>query len=118
MHEQMAWVRRKKVLFCFLLFRFRADPAVCSSLPSATGTRPPRHQRPLHGDCGVERQTALIGTPAMIRQRLAAYGEAKVQEIIVRFVDATQLESVRLLTIKLLISGKCRTIGYERHRMF
>ena len=54
----------------------------------------------------------------MIRQRLAAYVEARVQEIIVRFVDATQLESVRLLTIKLLISGKCRTIGYERHRMF
>ena len=54
----------------------------------------------------------------MIRQRLAAYVEARVQEIIVRFVDATPLESVRLLTITLLISGKSRTIGYERHRMF
>jgi F420-dependent oxidoreductase-like protein len=42
------------------------------------------------------RQIALIGTPAMIRQRLAAYEEAGVQEIIIRFVDAVQLESVRL----------------------
>jgi len=42
------------------------------------------------------RQTQLIGTPAMIRQRLAEYQEAGVQEIIIRFVDATQLESIRL----------------------
>ncbi|HLQ30527.1 MAG TPA: LLM class F420-dependent oxidoreductase [Ktedonobacteraceae bacterium] len=42
------------------------------------------------------RQEALIGTPAMIRQRLAEYEEAGIQEIIVRFVDATQLESIRL----------------------
>ena len=42
------------------------------------------------------RQTALIGTPAMIRQRLADYEAAGVQELIIRFVDAPQLESVRL----------------------
>ncbi len=42
------------------------------------------------------RQTQLIGTPAMIRQRLAEFEEAGVQEIIIRFVDATRLESVRL----------------------
>src|SRR5438270_10762366 len=42
------------------------------------------------------RQTQLIGTPTMIRQRLAEYEEAGVQEIIIRFVDATRLESVRL----------------------
>jgi F420-dependent oxidoreductase-like protein len=42
------------------------------------------------------RQTELIGTPAMIRQRLAQYEEAGIQEIVVRFVDATQLESIRL----------------------
>lgn len=42
------------------------------------------------------RQTQLIGTPAMIRRRLAEYEEAGIQELIVRFVDATQLESVRL----------------------
>ncbi len=42
------------------------------------------------------RQTQLIGTPAMIRQRLAEYEEAGIQEIIIRFVDAAQLESIRL----------------------
>src|SRR5215472_12116231 len=42
------------------------------------------------------RQTALIGTPTMIRQRLAEYEAAGVQEIIIRFVDAPQLESVHL----------------------
>ena len=42
------------------------------------------------------RQTQLIGTPAMIRQRLAEFEEAGVQELIIRFVDATRLESIRL----------------------
>mgnify|MGYP001385541305 CR=1 FL=1 len=42
------------------------------------------------------RQTQLIGTPAMIRQRLAEYEEAGIQEIVIRFVDATKLESIRL----------------------
>jgi len=42
------------------------------------------------------RQTQLIGTPSTIRRRLAEYEEAGVQEIIIRFVDATQLESIRL----------------------
>src|SRR5215469_2060360 len=42
------------------------------------------------------RQTQLIGTPTMIRQRLAEYEAAGVQEIIIRFVDAPQLESIHL----------------------
>jgi F420-dependent oxidoreductase-like protein len=42
------------------------------------------------------RQTALIGTPTMIRQRLAEYEAAGVQEIIIRFVDAPQLEPIQL----------------------
>ncbi|SRR6266568_878782 len=42
------------------------------------------------------RKTALIGTPEMIRQRLAEYEETGIQEIIIRFVDATRLESIRL----------------------
>ncbi|HKV60101.1 MAG TPA: LLM class F420-dependent oxidoreductase [Ktedonobacteraceae bacterium] len=44
----------------------------------------------------ILRQTELIGTPAMIRQRLAEYEEAGIQEIVIRFVDATKLESLRL----------------------
>jgi len=42
------------------------------------------------------RQSALIGTPTMIRQRLAEYEAAGVQEIIIRFVDAPHLESVHM----------------------
>lgn len=42
------------------------------------------------------RHTQLIGTPAMIRERLAEYEEAGIQEIVIRFVDATSLESIRL----------------------
>jgi F420-dependent oxidoreductase-like protein len=42
------------------------------------------------------RQTWLIGTPEQIRERLAQYEEAGIQELIVRFVDAAKLESVRL----------------------
>jgi alkanesulfonate monooxygenase SsuD/methylene tetrahydromethanopterin reductase-like flavin-dependent oxidoreductase (luciferase family) len=38
----------------------------------------------------------LIGTPEQIRERLAEYEEAGIQERIVRFVDAAQLEPVRL----------------------
>lgn len=42
------------------------------------------------------RRTELVGTPAAIRQRLDEYAEAGVQELLVRFVDATQLEALRL----------------------
>jgi F420-dependent oxidoreductase-like protein len=42
------------------------------------------------------RQTELIGTPEQIRERLAEYEEAGIQELIVRFVDAAQIEPVRL----------------------
>src|SRR5260370_24881042 len=42
------------------------------------------------------RVEGLIGTPAMIRARLAEYEEAGIQELIVRFVDPTQLESIRM----------------------
>ena len=42
------------------------------------------------------RQTWLIGTPEQIRERLAEYEEAGIQELIVRFVDAAQIEPVRL----------------------
>jgi alkanesulfonate monooxygenase SsuD/methylene tetrahydromethanopterin reductase-like flavin-dependent oxidoreductase (luciferase family) len=42
------------------------------------------------------RQTLLIGTPEQIRERLVEYEEAGIQELIVHFVDAAQLEPVRL----------------------
>ncbi|HEX4203725.1 MAG TPA: LLM class F420-dependent oxidoreductase [Ktedonobacteraceae bacterium] len=40
-------------------------------------------------------QTALIGCPETIRKRLAAYEEAGVQEVVLRFVDGTNLEALR-----------------------
>ena len=49
------------------------------------------------------RQTQLIGTPSMIRQRLAEYQEAGVQEIVIRFVDAAQLESIHLFARECMI---------------
>jgi F420-dependent oxidoreductase-like protein len=42
------------------------------------------------------RQTQLIGTPEQLRQRIAEYQEVGIQELIIRFVDATKLESLRL----------------------
>ncbi|GHO58689.1 LLM class F420-dependent oxidoreductase [Ktedonobacter robiniae] len=38
---------------------------------------------------------ALIGSPATIRQRLAEYEEAGVQELIIGFLDRTNLNSIR-----------------------
>jgi len=40
-------------------------------------------------------QTALIGSPETIRQRVAAYEEAGVQELLLRFVDGINLEALR-----------------------
>src|SRR5436309_6000234 len=51
------------------------------------------------------RKTQLIGTPEMIRQRLQELEEAGVQEIIIRFVDAAKLESVRMF------ARECMNIG-------
>ena len=41
-------------------------------------------------------QTALIGTPTTLLRRLQEYEDAGVQEIIIRFVDFPDLESLRL----------------------
>ncbi len=39
-------------------------------------------------------KTALIGSPETIRQRLASYEEAGVQELVLRFIDGTNLEAL------------------------
>ncbi|HEX4714111.1 MAG TPA: LLM class F420-dependent oxidoreductase [Ktedonobacteraceae bacterium] len=44
---------------------------------------------------GKRVNTALIGSPETIRQRLAAYEEAGVQELLMRFVDGINLEALR-----------------------
>src|SRR5438128_6926730 len=43
---------------------------------------------------GNEVRTALIGSPETIRQRLAAYEDAGVQELLLSFVDGTDLEAL------------------------
>src|SRR5579864_2090149 len=44
---------------------------------------------------GESVKTALIGGPETLRQRLAAYEAAGVQELLLRFVDGTNLEALR-----------------------
>jgi F420-dependent oxidoreductase-like protein len=44
---------------------------------------------------GEQVQTALIGSPETVRQRIAAYEEAGVQELVLRFLDGTNLEMLR-----------------------
>jgi F420-dependent oxidoreductase-like protein len=44
---------------------------------------------------GERVKTALIGGPETIRQRIAAYEEAGVQELVLRFVYGTDLEALR-----------------------
>jgi alkanesulfonate monooxygenase SsuD/methylene tetrahydromethanopterin reductase-like flavin-dependent oxidoreductase (luciferase family) len=44
---------------------------------------------------GDKVNTALIGSPETIHQRLTAYEEAGVQELVLRFVDGTNLEALR-----------------------
>jgi F420-dependent oxidoreductase-like protein len=44
---------------------------------------------------GAQVNTALIGSPETIRQRIADYEEAGVQELVLRFVDGTNLEALR-----------------------
>jgi alkanesulfonate monooxygenase SsuD/methylene tetrahydromethanopterin reductase-like flavin-dependent oxidoreductase (luciferase family) len=39
--------------------------------------------------------SALIGSPATIRERIAAYEEAGVQELLLRFPDALELDTIR-----------------------
>jgi F420-dependent oxidoreductase-like protein len=51
------------------------------------------------------RKTWLIGTPEQIRERLMEYEEAGIQELIVRFVDAAQLEPVRLFARECIQRG-------------
>ncbi len=43
---------------------------------------------------GKSVSTALIGSPETIRQRLVTYEEAGVQELLMRFVDGTNLEAI------------------------
>lgn len=50
----------------------------------------------------VLRRTQLIGTPDQLRQRLAAYEEAGIQETLIRFIDTRERESLHLFAREFL----------------
>ncbi len=51
------------------------------------------------------REQALVGTPGIIRQRLAEIEQAGAQEIIIYMPDAAQLESVRMFARECMTKG-------------
>ena len=73
----------------------RTTTAFCSigSTDDEALAKIPPHVR---ANFGERVATALVGSPETIRQRLQAYEDAGVQELIIRFFDMPQLESIRL----------------------
>lgn len=74
-------IHRTSTTFCLLA---DSDEQARALLPAARKVR-----------IGKRVTTALIGSPETIRTRLAAYEEAGVQELVLRFVDGTNLEGIR-----------------------
>src|SRR5713226_4857398 len=76
-----ASIHRTSTTFCLMA---DSDEQALAQMPAELKAR-----------LGNEVNTALIGSPETIRQRLAAYEEAGVQELLIRFVDGTNLEALR-----------------------
>jgi F420-dependent oxidoreductase-like protein len=74
-------IHRTSTTFCLLA---DSDEQALALLPAELKAR-----------LGESVKTALIGSPETLRQRLAAYEEAGVQELLLRFVDGTNLEALR-----------------------
>src|SRR6266481_6830465 len=74
-------IHRTSTTFCLLA---DSDEQALALLPAELKAR-----------LGESVKTALIGGPETLRQRLAAYEEAGVQELLMRFVDGTNLEALR-----------------------
>jgi alkanesulfonate monooxygenase SsuD/methylene tetrahydromethanopterin reductase-like flavin-dependent oxidoreductase (luciferase family) len=74
-------IHRTSTTFCLLA---DSDEQALAQLPAELKAR-----------LGKSVNTALIGSPDTIRQRLATYEEAGVQELLMRFVDGTNLEAIR-----------------------
>ena len=74
-------IRRTSSTLCLMA---DSDEQALAQLPAARRAR-----------LGKSVNTALIGSPETIRLRLAAYEEAGVQELVLRFVDGTNLEALR-----------------------
>lgn len=52
------------------------------------------------------RKSQFVGTPEQIRARIAEYEAVGIQELIIRFVDATKLDSLRLFAQSFVTAGK------------
>jgi F420-dependent oxidoreductase-like protein len=74
-------IHRTSSTFCFIA---ESDEQALAQLPAEFKAR-----------IGKRVNTALIGSPDTLRQRLAAYQNAGVQELLIRFVDGTNLEAIR-----------------------
>lgn len=74
-------IRRTSTTFCLVA---DSDKEALAQLPAELKAR-----------LGERIATSLIGSPETIRQRLAAYEEAGVQELVLRFVDGTDLQALR-----------------------
>ncbi|MGZ3584283.1 MAG: LLM class F420-dependent oxidoreductase [Ktedonobacterales bacterium] len=81
-------IHRTSTTFCLMA---DSDEQALAQLP------PERKAR-----IGSRISTALIGSPETIRRRLAAYEEAGVQELLLRFVDGTNLEAIRLFATEFI----------------
>jgi F420-dependent oxidoreductase-like protein len=69
-----------------------SDEQALAQLPAAQRAR-----------LGTQIQTALIGGPETVRERLAAYEAAGVQELVLRFVDGTDPEAIRRFAEEFLV---------------
>jgi F420-dependent oxidoreductase-like protein len=74
-------IRRTTTTFCLI---GETDEQALAQVPDERKAR-----------MGAMLQTALIGSPETIHQRLAAYEAAGVQELVLRFIDGTSLEALR-----------------------
>lgn len=74
-------IRRTSSTLCLMA---ESDEQAIAQLPAERKAR-----------LGDRVNTALIGSPRTIRKRLAAYEEAGVQELVLRFVDGTNPQALR-----------------------
>jgi alkanesulfonate monooxygenase SsuD/methylene tetrahydromethanopterin reductase-like flavin-dependent oxidoreductase (luciferase family) len=74
--------------------RLSSEWESCPNYPPPSGAVPTAR-------LGESVNTVLIGCPETIRLRLAAYEEAGVQELLLRFVDGTNLEALRQRVLRL-----------------
>jgi F420-dependent oxidoreductase-like protein len=74
-------IYRTSTTFCLMA---GSDEQALAQVPAARKAR-----------IGERVTTALIGSPETIRKRLIAYEAAGVQELLIRFVDGTNLEAIR-----------------------